>query len=106
MTRTDETQTKARTILAQIGNVTLMAIGAHNPSHLDGYNVEGEPYDVRLSMKVHGRLRWLEVDLEHNDTYTVRLVRLRKAEKIVVDEVSGVYCDTLEDACYRMVTYS
>ena len=85
----------ATTTWQQISTMTKMACGAREPV------ASGNT----LRFKVGGRLRWVEVELTPADTYTVRLVTLRGGkygERVVVEELEGVYCDNLSGIVYRV----
>jgi len=75
----------------QISVATKMACGAREVA----YDSTG------LRFKVGGRQRWIEIELDASDTYTVRLVRVHKYERIVVEEHSDVYADQLSECVYH-----
>ena len=82
----------AATTRSQIRPMDLMAVGAQRGTYT--FDKEGT-----LKFKVGGRMKWIEIALE-NDTYTVRLVRIKAKtfERVIVDSVSGIYNDMLSSA--------
>jgi hypothetical protein len=89
-----DAKTTAETTRRQIGMMNLMACGARQFS----YDAEGT-----LKFKVGGRMRYVEVQLDPSDTYTARLIRVtRNYEVVTVEETSGVYCDQIGEAVYRL----
>lgn len=84
----------ARTILRQIGPMTLMACGARNYVDLG----DGVHFNV-----LTGRSHKIVVKLAANDTYTVERVRLRNYTVESVEHATDVYCDQLSDVVYHMV---
>ena len=81
----------------QLTIMTKMACGAHKPVL---FGDDGE----HLRFKVGGkRMTYLEVELAPTDTYTARLVRwTKKYERVVMEEVTGVYVDCLNETVYGL----
>jgi len=83
----------AATTLRQIGTMNLMACGARE------YLIDGNT----LRMKVLNGRRWVLVTLNAEDTYDVKLIRVKSRpsyEVVTVKEIDGVYCDGIGQAVY------
>lgn len=89
--------TIGNTIWKQISIMTKMACGMRDPKLLDS----------GLSVKVGGRMTWIEITLTPADTYTVELVKISKRQgrqvRLVPESFSDVYCDQLSEIVYAMV---
>jgi len=87
--------TVANTIWQQISVATKMACGARQP-------VASE---WGLTFKVGGLLRYVMVDLDDDDTYSVRHVKVNRStyKQTVLESDSGVYADALSEVVYHMV---
>ena len=85
-------QNIGREILRQVGNMSLMSLGARQVvTYPYGYN------DARGGVFFTvGNGRWIcEIVLEFSDTYTVRFIT--KQARNVRYELGGVYCDQLAE---------
>lgn len=82
------------TTLAQIGRMNVLAISGGR-TRTDG--------DTLILDVAHGYS--VEIDLESNDTYTVRRVFTRVGNRFVKGERSDVYCDEVGEAAYRASCY-
>jgi len=84
----------AKTILSQIKALDYRAMWAWGAKDL----VAGKDY---LMFKSSGMVKWkgyIKVTLDYGtDTYNVEFFRIRKSEKKVDCELSGVYADMLVD---------
>ena len=79
----------ARTILAQIGTLTLMSLGAREIVNLG--------CGIRFNVG-RGKSRKMIVKLAANDTYAVEVVRLRRDFTAVSEfHTDGIYCDQLAE---------
>jgi len=88
-----ETMAMATTAWRQIPVGVKMSLGAREPA---GSKAEGVL--ARLTFKVGSKpLHYVEVDLDPSDTYTVRMLKLKRKtyERVVLAEASDVYCDDL-----------
>ena len=85
----------ATTTWRQIPVMTKMAWGLRGATAVS-------PTELRC--KALNRNRWVLVNLDPSDTYTVRLVRQeRKTYRLItIETVSDVYCDMLGDVIYRI----
>lgn len=83
----------ANTIWQQITLATKMACGARQALGLP----DGIQFTVLRSKSTK-----IQVTLDPSDTYTVKYIRMRKFEAIVVEEKSDVYVDNLNEVIYRM----
>ena len=98
MTTTDRT-TVATTIWRQIPIMTKMACGLREATAVSV---------TELRAKCLRGRHYVFVNLDPSDTYTVRLVRIKRnrradkplVEMIDVETVSDVYCDMLGDVVY------
>lgn len=102
LTREDEVKYKAETLMRQIAPLTRRAMGWRNASYRTG-----EGFDVAVTAKVLRANRLLEIVLELNDTYTVRLIKVptTRAKDLslkTLDEVTDVYAESLSETCYRL----
>ncbi len=107
ITREEEARVKAQTIIEQIGVGNRMACGFRNVSYSTG-EADKADYDVRVRAKVGRANRLIEIVLELNDTYTVRLIKVPTARAkdpspVVLEESSDVYCDVLGEVVYSKV---
>lgn len=94
MTQTNSSNHPGQTTWRQISITTKMACGARQPMLVG---------DSAIKFKVGGRMRWVEIELDASDTYTARLVRItRNYERIVVEECSHVYADSLSAVVYSL----
>ena len=84
----------AKTLLHQIGRGNVLAISGGR------YTVVGETLvlPIRYGYKV-------EIDLAANDTYTVRRVFVRGAQRFVKGEQTDVYADEVGEVAYRASCY-
>ena len=103
ITREEEARIKAQTIIEQIGVQNRMACGFRNPTY-----ESGEQFDVRVRAKVGRANRLIEIVLELNDTYTVRLIKVPTARAKdpslkTLEESSDVYADMLGEVVYSKV---
>lgn len=89
-TRTDV----ANIIWKQISLHSKMACGAR----------ELQVTEKGLTFRVMRAMRWVEIELDASDTYTVRLVRLNRSTHamITVEQVSDVYADVLSETVYKI----
>ena len=88
MNTTTTTPSIATIIWNQIPVSMKMAYGMRNPVSSGS----------KLTIKVGGRMTWIEVTLTSDDLYTVERIRInRKHERIVEETLSGVYNDMLND---------
>ena len=81
----------AQTIVAQLGRITLAMIGAKNI--LD----TGDGVQMKIG-KNPKRWTHLTIELRGDDTYTVKLSRVRKFEVVSEERVHGVHADGLHMA--------
>lgn len=82
----------------QIPIMTKMACGAREAMTYD----EGR----NIRFKVGGKpMRYVEVELDASDTYTVRYLRIKRGSyaRIVLEEKTFVYADMLGEIIYHMV---
>lgn len=80
---------------SQIPVMTKMSVGAREPM-LSG--------DAGLKFRVLSKpMRFVEVELDASDTYTVRYSHIKRGsyERVVLEEVSGVYVEQLGETIYR-----
>ena len=106
ISRETEARTKAETMLGQIPVMTRMACGFRNVSFLAGDGAAD--FDVRVTAKVGRANRLVEITLELNDTYTVRLIKVPTARAknpalVTLEEHRDVYCDALGEVVYHAV---
>ena len=95
----------AKTVIQQIGHWNTLALcgGAWMPISAED---EDGTYHVG-ALLFTGRGKAVEVVLDWDDTYSVRLVRLIKkghdlGTVVVATEASGVYFDSLADVCFSV----
>jgi hypothetical protein len=81
-------------LLAQIGRGNVLAIS--------GGRVRLTETGIVLPVAAGYRV---EIDLEANDTYTVRRVFVRGARRFVKVERTNVYCDEVGEIAYRASCY-
>ena len=82
----------AKTTWSQIPVMTKMACGMRNPTAIGS----------KLTIKVGGRMRWVEITLTADDLYLVELVRItRDHRRVVVESHDGIFNDMLGDVLYR-----
>lgn len=103
ISRYEEAKTKAATMVKQISVMDRMACGWREASWAEGHS--SDDFDVRVYAKVLNRCRRIEITLELNDTYTVRLfkiptMRAKDPTPVMLEEVSDVYCDQLSSVVY------
>lgn len=94
--------TVATTTWRQIPLQTKWACGAREPI---SYATEcGEAHGLKFRVTSFP-LRFVEVELDASDTYTVRYLRLKRNDysRILLEEYSGVYCDQLGEILYSAV---
>ena len=106
ISRKTEARTKAQTIISQIPAMTRMACGFRNVSFLIGDG--NADFDVKVTAKVGRANRLIEIRLELNDTYTVRLIRVptsrAKDQSLeTLEEHLDVYCEALGEVVYHAV---
>lgn len=82
------------TTLHQIGRGNLLAISGGRYKQMDGC--------VLLPVAAG---YYVSIELEPNDTYTVRRMFKRGAKVWKKGEVTDVYCDELGETCYRASCY-
>jgi hypothetical protein len=92
----EEQRQVASTMLAQIGRMNLMAIGAR----------EFQAYDDQrgaLRMKVN-RSEWVEVVLTDDDLYDITHFRINRSshERVILHTSEGIFDENLGEAIYRM----
>ncbi len=93
--------TVATTTWRQIPVMTKMACGLREATAVS---------ETELRAKCLRGRHYVFVNLDPSDTYTVRLVRIKRnrradkplVEMIEVEKVSDVYCDMLGDVVYRI----
>ena len=92
----------ANTIVQQIPVMEKMAVGYRNHYAMS----ESEDRLGGLSFQVNKGRRYVDVELAHNDTYTVKYYRVRKTktsiDHVTLAEASNVYCDDLGVFIYDM----
>ena len=115
ITREEEARVKAQTVIEQVGVSTRMACGFRKVSYESGEQVafnkgpsERPEFDVRVRAKVGRANRLIEIVLDFNDTYTVRLIKVPTARAkdpslVVLEETSDVYADVLGEVVYHKV---
>jgi hypothetical protein len=96
-----------KVVLHQIGAMNVLALsgGKWMPIAAEDEEYGGTYYVGALLFLGHGKA--LEVVLDWNDTYSVRLVRrIAKGHAlgtvVVATEASNVYCDELTDVCFSV----
>lgn len=82
-------------IWRQIPVMTKMACGLRQPAAVSR---------TELRMRALNRNRWVLVNLDPSDTYTVRLVRKERNTHrlITIEEHSDIYCDQLGETVYHL----
>jgi hypothetical protein len=85
---------QAQELVAQIGRWNVAAISGGRKSLIDGTLIlpVGNGYTV-------------EIDLDFNDTYTVRRVFTRGIKRWVKGELSDVYCDEIGERAYEASSF-
>lgn len=85
----------ASVIWSQISTATKMACGLRGPTAVT---------PTELCCKALSRNRWVLINLDPSDTYTVRLVRQHKTTfgLITIETVSDVFCDGLSEVVYNI----
>lgn len=98
----EHTERQAHEILAQIGSNTLMCVGARDI-------IVTEPDDCRLAIHFAATITQnvthrIEVRLEGNDTYSLKLMRYKPTTMQHITELSAtdIYCDMMAEVVYRM----
>lgn len=94
MSNTETTSTHPGQIIwKQIPVMTKMSCGARQACLTD----------AGIKFKVGGRMRWIFVDLDQSDTYSVKLVRVtRDVKTVTVKKFEGVYADMLGEIIYGL----
>lgn len=89
----------ARTILQQLGGNGFIAMtGAH--TLLSHENKRG---GLSLKFKGSRKANYLEVTLDHSDTYDLRFCQIGRNFNVKeVEQIDGVYCDMLQDIFKRV----
>lgn len=82
------------TTLAQIGHGNVLAISGGR-ARRDGHTL--------ILPVAHGYT--VEIDLDANDTYTVRRMFTRAGKRFVKGEITDVYCENIGDIAYRASCY-
>jgi len=85
---TTETADVARTIYSQIPFWSKARLGVHKPQVIE----DG------LRLKVgRARLTFIEITLDVMDTYTVKVIKMKKQERVEIYKAENVYNDMLGD---------
>lgn len=103
MTNTNNTPSVADITWSQIpGAACKWPCGARQPISYDTDAGPAHGLRFRVTSKPY---RFVEVELDASDTYTVRYMRIRRSdfERIIIAEVSGVYADMLGEVIYNQV---
>ena len=91
---TEEHKAAAAVILQQLGGRQFIAmVGAKHLSVDDRLNTPNMGCEIKAGTKV----THMTIVLDPDDTYTMKLIRIRGSKLTVVDETSGLYCDMLQD---------
>ena len=93
-TETGMTECDAKTLIAQIGKMNILAIS--------GGRVFAR--ETGITLPVSARYH-VTVDLAGNDTYTVRRVFVRAGQRYVKGERTNVYCDQVGETAYMASCY-
>jgi hypothetical protein len=99
MSDTDYSNHPGQIIWKQISVMTKMSCGARNPILL----TKGTP---GIHFKVGGKpMRYVEVLLNEDDTYTVRHFRVKRNDysQIDLEKHEGIYVDALNETIYHAV---
>ena len=90
----------AKTILQQIPIMDKMAIGLRQTSAMS----ESDDYRGGASFRVNSMLRFCDVRLMWDDTYSVEYYRIKRGslDRVVLATADQVYCDVLGTVLYNM----
>jgi len=80
----------------QIANTLWQQVPLDNKMRLGAHKLQCIERGLRFKVGM-ARLTYVEITLDHMDTYTVQVVKMKKDERVIIYKATSVYCDMLGD---------